>query len=216
MENIRQKINALPWAELSETLHQKGFALIPQLWDAVECRQCIEKYNNPQGYRKIVNMERYRFGQGEYKYFSYPLPEPVQKLREHLYPHLVPVANAWMQALGQETRFPDTREELWQQCAEHGQLLATPLILRYTQGGYNTMHQDLYGEVFFPLQAVVFLNEPGEEYTGGEFVLTQQNPRAQSQASVLQPKRGDVLLFATQYRPAKGSKGYHRVHLKHG
>lgn len=209
-------MDGLPWAALTETLHQKGFVVIPQVLDKSDCQGLVEHYRSPHGYRKTVNMERYRFGQGEYKYFAYPLPPLVHCLREGLYPHLVPVANAWMQALGMETRFPATREALRQRCAEQSQHLATPLILRYTAGGYNTLHQDLYGDVYFPLQAVVFLNESGEEYTGGEFVLTQQNPRAQSHAHVLQPKRGDLLVFATRFRPVKGSKGYYRVQMKHG
>lgn len=215
MEPLRQKVDALPWAVLTESLHQKGFALIPQLLGPAECQTLLTGYED-QRYRKTVNMERYRFGQGEYKYFAYPLPPLVHTLRENLYAHLAPVANAWMQALGMDTEFPPTREALRQRCAEQGQHLATPLILRYTQGGYNTLHQDLYGEVYFPLQVVVFLNEPEEEYTGGEFVLMQQNPRAQSQALVLRPKRGDVVIFATRFRPVKGSKGYYRVQMKHG
>lgn len=216
MQHLSEKIAGLPWPEITESLHQKGFTLIPRLLDIEACSALREMYDHPQGYRKTVDMERYRFGKGEYKYFSYPLPPLVQTLRENLYPHLVPVADAWMQALNLDTRFPGTREALRGRCAEHGQLLATPLILRYAKGGYNTLHQDLYGDVFFPLQAVVFLDEPGEDYTGGEFVLVQQNPRAQSHAVVLQPKRGDVLVFATQYRPVQGSKGYYRVQMKHG
>lgn len=216
MPHPEEKTAGLPWPEITESLHQKGFAVIPRLLDADACDSLKQMYDRPQGYRKTVDMERYRFGKGSYRYFSYPLPPTVHRLRETLYPFLVPVANAWMQVLGQEIRFPGTREELRLRCAEHGQLLATPLILRYTEGGYNTLHQDLYGDVFFPIQAVVFLDEPGETYTGGEFVLVQQNPRAQSHATVLQPRRGDVLLFATQFRPVKGNKGYYRVQMKHG
>jgi hypothetical protein len=167
-------------------------------------------------YRKTVVMERHRFGAGEYKYFDYPLPSILETFRTFVYARLSPVANAWMNALHIDQQFPPTHAELLKRCREHNQHRPTVLILKYGSGGYNTLHQDLYGDVYFPLQAVLFLNEPGEDYEGGEFVMVQQTPRAQSKAIVLQPRRGDVLMFTTNFRPVKGSKGYFRANMKHG
>ena len=161
-------------------------------------------------------MKRYRFGLGEYKYWGYPLPELVQSLREGLYPHLVPLENSWMQCLNLEARFPQHLPSLTAECAENGQMKPTPLILKYPRAGFNTLHQDLYGEVYFPIQAAIVLNQKGDDYTGGEFVLTRQVPRAQSQAIVLTPEQGDMIIFATNFKPEKGVKGYYRVNMKHG
>ena len=161
-------------------------------------------------------MERYRFGLGEYKYFNYPLPNLIQNIRENIYPKLAPIANAWMKVLNIHKIFPNTHQELLKQCNDNNQTKATVLILKYGKGGYNTLHQDLYGEIYFPIQTVLFLNEPDEDFTGGEFVLTQQTPRAQSKAIVLKPKKGDMLIFTTNFRPVKGTKGYYRVNMKHG
>ena len=161
-------------------------------------------------------MSRYRFGQGEYKYFRYPLPSLVQTIREEIYLKLAPVANRWMEVLNTDQVFPATHHELQTRCRNHQQTKPTPLILRYEGGGYNTLHQDLYGEVFFPIQLVLFLSEPNNDYTGGEFVLVEQRPRAQSKAIVLLPKQGDMLLFATRYRPVRGARGFYRVSIKHG
>lgn len=200
----------------SEALDSQGFTIIPAVWSKTICRQMIRLYDEPQHFRKTISMERYRFGAGEYKYFTYPLPDAIQQLRETLYSTIYPVANTWSKALQLKTQYPPTHNEFLAWCKKHEQTLATPLLLKYGAGGYNTLHQDLYGEVYFPFQAVVFLNEPGVDYTGGEFVLTQQVPRAQSKAQVLQPKQGDVLIFTTRFRPQKGSKGYYRVNVKHG
>ena len=161
-------------------------------------------------------MERYRFGLGEYKYFDYPLPSIIQTLREEIYPKLAPIANLWMKVLKVEKRFPDSFDELQAQCHANNQLKPTPLILKYGKGGFNTLHQDLYGDVYFPLQTVFFLNEPDTDFTGGEFVMTQQTPRAQSKAIVLKPKKGEMLIFTTNFRPVKGKRGYYRVNMKHG
>ncbi len=161
-------------------------------------------------------MERHRFGLGTYKYWRYPLPAVVAAVREGLYPLLVPIANQWMRCLGDDYRYPDTLAELKDACDRAGQEEPTPLILRYGSGGFNTLHQDLYGEVFFPIQAAVVLSQVGEDFTGGEFVLTEQVPRAQSKALVLQPERGDLLLFTTNYRPVEGQRGYYRAKMRHG
>jgi len=211
-----QNIDTLDWSAAANSLHEHGYALLPGVLDTQECRQLISSYNNPALYRKTITMERYRFGKGEYKYFSYPLPSLIQSIREAVYAKLVPVANAWMKALNDPRTFPANLATLQQQCREHGQDKPTVLILQYGEGGHNTLHQDLYGEIFFPMQLVLFLDEPGRDYTGGEFVLVQQTPRAQSKAMVLTPRQGDMLIFTTNFRPVKGTRGYYRVNMKHG
>lgn len=216
MQNIATKIKHIDWQNFTEEMHGKGFAIIPNFLDNAQCEALKSEYANPDLYRKTVVMERYRFGLGEYKYFDYPLPDIIQNIRSTVYPKLAPIANAWFKALKIDKIFPATHQELLQQCHENNQRKATPLILKYGKGGYNTLHQDLYGEVYFPLQVVLFLNEPGKDFTGGEFVLTQQTPRAQSKAIVLKPKKGDLLVFATNFRPVKDTKGYYRAKMKHG
>ena len=216
MQNIQSKIASLHWDSITESMHENGFAIIPNLLDNEQCEALKADYSKSELYRKTVVMERYRFGLGEYKYFTYPLPDLIQNLRTSIYPKLAPIANAWMKALHIQTVFPDTHQELLEQCHANHQLKATVLILKYGKSGFNTLHQDLYGDVYFPIQIVLFLNEPDEDFTGGEFVLTQQTPRAQSKAIVLKPKKGDVLVFTTNFRPVKGSKGYYRVNMKHG
>jgi hypothetical protein len=161
-------------------------------------------------------MQRYRFGRGEYKYFNYPLPGLLQKIRESFYPSLATLANEWMNRLGIETTFPLHHEELIAECRNKGQNRPTPLMLRYDSGGYNTLHQDLYGEVYFPFQTVFVLSEKGKEYDGGEFVLIEQLPRAQSRAEVIHLNIGDALIFTTNFRPVKGTRGYYRAKMKHG
>lgn len=216
---MNQPINIqLPhdWSAIHHSLHEKGYALLPGVVPAAACAAAIQQYNEPSLYRKTVVMERYRFGLGEYKYFTYPLPPLVAQLRNAIYPQLAPVANAWMRALRTDIAYPDSLDAFLEQCHAQQQVKPTALILKYGAGGHNTLHQDLYGDVFFPIQMVLFLNEAGEDYSGGEFVLVQQVPRAQSKAIVLQPRRGDILLFTTNFRPVQGSKGYYRVNMKHG
>jgi len=216
MQNIATKIASVDWQNITAEMHDKGFAIIPDLLTTEQCEELKDNYGNPNGYRKTVVMERYRFGLGEYKYFNYPLPDLIQTIRETVYPELAPIANAWMKMLNIDKQFPGTFRELQTLCHENNQLKATVLILKYGKGGHNTLHQDLYGDVYFPIQTVLFLNKPDEDFTGGEFVLTQQTPRAQSKAIVLKPKKGDMLIFTTNFRPIKGSKGYYRVNMKHG
>jgi hypothetical protein len=216
MKPIVDKIASINWEGITEEMHEKGFAIIPEFLETEQCTELIRSYDNVNAYRKTVVMERYRFGLGEYKYFNYPLPNLIQSIRGSVYPKLAPIANTWMKVLNIPTIFPGTHHELLKQCNENNQLKATVLILKYGQSGYNTLHQDLYGDVYFPIQTVLFLNEPDEDFTGGEFVLTQQTPRAQSKAIVLRPKKGDMLIFTTNFRPVKGSKGYYRVSMKHG
>jgi len=210
------EIDNINWAEVTEAMHQRGYAIVPGLLNDEQCEQLKNSYDNPDLYRKTVVMERYRFGLGEYKYFDYPLPQLIQNIREHIYAKLAPIANAWFKVLNIDQNFPETHLELLNQCHKNNQLKATVLILKYGKGGFNTLHQDLYGDVYFPLQTVLFLDMPDKDYTGGEFVLVQQTPRAQSQAIVLKPKMGDMLVFTTNFRPVKGSKGYYRVNMKHG
>jgi hypothetical protein len=190
--------------------------LLPGILTAEQCSHLIDEYDNPEIYRKKIVMERYRFGLGEYKYFTYPLPDLIQTIREIIFPKLVPIANAWMKCLNIDIVYPETHQEFLALCHQHMQTKPTVLILKYGKGGHNTLHQDLYGEVYFPMQLVLFLNEPGLDYTGGEFVLTQQIPRAQSKAIVLTPKKGDILIFTTNFKPVKGTKGYYRINMKHG
>ncbi|TDX00303.1 2OG-Fe(II) oxygenase [Dinghuibacter silviterrae] len=204
------------WIRVQTDLHRQGFALLPHVLTPAQCAALIDGYDQPDAYRKTIKMERHRFGVGEYKYFRYPLPPLIEDIRTNIYPHLAVTANQWMAALHEQTRFPAVHADLLTACRAAGQHLPTVLILKYGAGGFNTLHQDLYGEVYFPLQAVLFLNEPGEDYEGGEFVLTEQVPRAQSKAIVLKPRRGDMLVFTTHFRPVQGSRGYYRVNVKHG
>ncbi|WP_099369781.1 2OG-Fe(II) oxygenase [Sphingobacterium sp. 1.A.5] len=216
MEEIKARIEELDWHSITEDMHRSGYAVIEHLITEEECKQLIELYDQKDIYRKTVVMARYRFGLGEYKYFNYPLPLLIHEIRTEVYRHLSPIANTWFRALKIDKMFPMEHSELLKQCHDNDQLKATPLILRYTEGGFNTLHQDLYGDVFFPIQMVLFLNDPDEDYSGGEFVLTQQIPRAQSKAIVLGHKRGDALIFTTSFKPEKGTKGYYRVNMKHG
>lgn len=216
MQNIQSKIASQNWESITESMHENGFAIISNLLTDTQCEQLKSEYPTESLYRKTVVMERYRFGMGEYKYFNYPLPELIRDIRTAIYPKLVPIANSWMKVLHIPAFFPETHAELLEKCRNNNQLKATVLILKYGEGGFNTLHQDLYGDIYFPIQLVFFLNEPDEDFTGGEFVLTQQTPRAQSKAIVLRPKKGDALIFTTNFRPVKGSKGYYRVNMKHG
>lgn len=216
MPSIIDRIDKLDWESIREELHDKGFVVVKKVLLKSECQQLIKEYNTDASYRKTINMERYRFGSGEYKYFSYPLPEIVVQLRESVYPAIAPVANQWMEELGLPTRFPESHKEMIRLCGKKGQTKPTALILKYGEGGFNTLHQDLYGEVFFPMQMVFVLNQAGEDFTGGEFVITEQVPRAQSKVNVLVPEMGDMIVFTTRFRPVKGTKGYYRVNMKHG
>lgn len=216
MTAIQDRLEALDWPTITDAMHGQGYAQVPGVLTPAECAQLIAEYDNPSHYRKTIKMERYRFGLGEYKYFAYPLPPLLAQIRSQVYPHLAPIANQWMLNLQRAERFPASLAELHALCEANQQTKPTVLILQYGEGGHNTLHQDLYGDVFFPLQLVLFLNEPGEDYTGGEFVLLEQRPRAQSRAIVLQPRKGDMLLFTTNFRPVAGSRGYYRAAMKHG
>nr|WP_068890823.1 2OG-Fe(II) oxygenase [Pedobacter panaciterrae] len=216
MKSINERIAGINWSKIREELHDKGFVIIKDLLTKKECNDLIEDYNADNVYRKTVNMERYRFGLGEYKYFSYPLPAIVTELREGVYEQIAVVANSWMEELKLETRFPRNHFEIKQICHDNGQTKPTVLILKYGKDGFNTLHQDLYGEIYFPMQMVFMLDQIDKDYTGGEFVITEQIPRAQSKVNVLKPCCGDMVVFTTNFRPVKGSKGYYRVNMKHG
>ena len=216
MKNTHDKIAEIDWQRVTGELNQKGYAMVPQFLPNQSCEELIQNYNDSDLYRKTIAMERHSFGLGEYKYFKYPLPDLIQTVRGAIYPKLAPIANAWMKMLNVERQFPDTFDELQRLCHDKNQTKPTVLILKYGKGGYNTLHQDIYGDIFFPFQLVFFLNEPDDDYTGGEFVLTQQIPRAQSKAIVLRPHKGDMLIITTNFRPIKGSKGYYRAQMKHG
>jgi hypothetical protein len=212
MKNIEQ----MDWTTHQTDLNEKGFTIIPSVLSSAECAHVSGLYPDNYLYRNTINMKRYRFGLGEYKYFNYPLPPVVQALREEFYNALTPIANDWMQKLSIQTQFPKTHAELIDQCKTHSQKRPTPLILHYTTGGFNTLHQDLYGEVYFPFQVVFVLTQQGRDYEGGELVLVEQIPRAQSKAEVLKPNQGDAVIFTTNFRPVKGTRGYYRANMKHG
>ena len=214
--DLTQRIEHADWTAVTESLNDKGYATVSKILSADECDTLISQYGDDTLYRKTIQMENHGYGMGQYKYYNYPLPGTVQQLRELIYPNIATVANNWMKTLGIEKTFPGTLNELTEQCHAHGQNRPTPLILKYGKGGYNAMHQDLYGEIFFPMQLVVCLNEPGTDFTGGEFVLVEQRPRMQSKAMVLNPGKGDMLIFTTNFRPVKGTKGYYRVNMRHG
>jgi hypothetical protein len=213
---ISEKISGIDWQRVTEEMNEKGYALVLQFLPNQYCEELIGEYDNSDLYRKTITMERHGFGLGEYKYFKYPLPDLIQTVRREIYPKLTPVANTWMKVLNIKRQFPDQFDEFQRLCHDNNQTKPTVLILKYGKGGHNTLHQDLYGNIFFPFQLVLFLNEPDNDYTGGEFVLTQHTPRAQSKAIVLRPSKGDMLILTTNFRPVKGSKGYYRVQMKHG
>jgi Uncharacterized protein conserved in bacteria len=217
MQHLVEKIKNTDWQTVTEQMHHQGYAIVPRLLTDEQCNALKALYDHQSDrYRKSVVMARHRFGLGEYKYFSYPLPEVIQTLRTHIYPYLAPIANTWFKVLNMGSEFPLNHAAFLENCRKNNQQEATVLILKYGKGGFNTLHQDLYGDVYFPMQLVFMLDEVEKDFTGGEFVLTQQIPRAQSKAIVLTPKKGDMLIFTTNFKPEKGSKGYFRVNMKHG
>jgi hypothetical protein len=215
-DDLARRCAGLPWEAIDAALDERGYAVMGPLLDAGECEAVASLYADEGRFRSRIDMARYRFGAGEYKYFAAPLPEPVATLRRVLYPSLAPAANRWAEQLGARERYPADLDGLARLCARHGQTKPTPLILRYEKGGYNCLHQDLYGKVAFPLQLTVLLSEPERDFTGGEFVLVEQRPRAQSAAHVVPLRRGEAVIFATRHRPARGARGWHRVALRHG
>jgi uncharacterized protein len=213
---ISNHINGLDWARIGGDLDARGFATTGKLLDADQCAALAGLYPRTDTFRSHIIMARHGFGQGEYKYFAYPLPDVIGSLREAVYPHLVPIANRWAELMNQSQRFPDKLADMLERCHQAGQKRPTPLLLKYKADDYNCLHQDLYGEHVFPMQVVICLNEPGEDFEGGEFVVVEQRPRMQSKAEIVPLRRGEGAIFAVNHRPHKGSKGYYRVNLKHG
>jgi uncharacterized protein len=213
---IQERLAQWDWKAIDASLWRCGYAKTDPLLTADECDALVALYGKDQLFRSRIDMKRFRFGEGEYKYFTYPLPPLVQALRETIYPHLALIANAWAKALGQPERFPASHEKLLAFCRRKGQTKPTPLLLHYGAGDYNCLHQDLYGAVAFPLQLTAFLSRPGRDYAGGEFLLVEQRPRAQSRAEVLAPEQGELVIFATRHRPVEGTRGSYRVTMRHG
>jgi len=214
--SIAQRLNQLDWKVAEENLWKLGHAVTAPVLTRPECEDLIALYGDEQHFRKKIEMGPRRFGEGDYKYFKYPLPAIVQALRIRLYPRLAPIANRWMEALRAEERYPENLREFLARCHRNGQTRPTPLLLHYEAGGYNCLHQDLYGALAFPLQVTAFLSRPTEEYSSGAFLLLEQRPRAQSMCDALIPEQGALVIFATRMRPEPGKFGYRRVQLRHG
>jgi uncharacterized protein len=216
LRSVSERVKSANWQRVSEDLNSEGSALVERLLSPEECRAIASLYPNDQPFRSRVVMAQHGFGRGEYKYFSYPLPDLIASLRTAVYPHLVPIANHWNEDMGMGVRYPESHLEFIERCHRAGQAKPTPLLLRYEAGDYNCLHQDLYGEHVFPLQLAILLSEPGKDFTGGEFVMTEQRPRMQSRAIVLPLRQGDGVIFAVHYRPVWGTRGAYRVNLRHG
>jgi uncharacterized protein len=215
-ETLADRVNALDWARLSSELASQGCAVAERLLSAQQCRALTALYREEEPFRSRVVMSRHGFGRGEYKYFAYPLPDVVAELRTAFYPQLVPIANQWNTQMRIDTRYPADHAEFLERCREAGQSRPTPLLLEYGEGDYNCLHQDLYGEHVFPLQVAILLSQSGEDFTGGEFVMTEQRPRMQTRPEVVPLQRGDGVVFAVNHRPVQGSRGIYRVKLRHG
>jgi hypothetical protein len=215
-DDVNARIAAIDCASLHTELDARGAAVIPRLLDPEACRDLAALYPEEAMFRSRVVMARHGFGRGEYRYFAYPLPPVVQRLRTALYPLLVPVANRWHEAMGLPVRFPEAHTDFIARCHAAGQTRPTPLLLQYGPDDYNCLHQDLYGEHVFPLQVVVLLSEPGRHFDGGEFVMTEQRPRMQSRPMVLPLRQGDAAVIAVHHRPVQGTRGVYRVNLRHG
>jgi uncharacterized protein len=213
---LASRLDALPWADMEDELTERGYTLIPRILDTAECDTLAGLYDEEAPFRSRIVMARHGFGNGEYKYFAYPLPDPVAELRSLLYARLVALANRWADWLGSGTRFPPTHARFIERCHEAGQQRPTPLLLQYGPGDYNCLHQDLYGEHIFPIQATVLLSAPGADFSGGEFVLTEQRARRQSRVEVVPLDKGDAVLFAVHHRPMQGARGAARATLRHG
>ena len=214
--DIRRRVDELDWDALRVQLDEAGYAITPMLLSAPECDELAGLFDNGR-FRSTIEMARYRFGDGRYRYFDRPLPDMIQALRTSFYAHLAPIANDWSARLrGESEPFELEHEQLLERCHAAGQRRPTPLILRYGEGDWNALHQDLYGDVYFPFQILTVLSERGIDFEGGEFVLLEQRPRAQSRAHVLTPPRGAFVIFPTHHRPVAGKNGYYRVGLRHG
>jgi hypothetical protein len=213
---LSARIAGIDWDALTKRLDDEGFATTGVLLDIDECAAFAAVYNDDTRFRKRIVMEQHNFGVGEYKYFDYPLPRPVQALRQTFYPRLASIANDWARALGEKSSFPAALSDYLARCHAAGQNRPTPLVLKYAAGGYNCLHQDLYGDLVFPLQLTLLLSSPGRDFEGGEFLLTEQRPRMQSRGSVVQLRQGEAVIFPVRYRPVRGKRGSYRVAMRHG
>jgi len=213
---VIRRVDAIDWPAVAASLDAEGWAVVPGLLAGAECDALAARYDATDGFRSHVHMARHGFGRGEYRYFSYPLPPLVADLRTALYARLAPIANRWHARMGMAGRFPEDHADFLARCHAAGQARPTPLLLNYGPGDYNCLHQDLYGEHVFPLQLAVLLSAPGDDFTGGEFLLTEQRPRMQSRAAVVPLGKGDAVVFAVNTRPVKGARGDYRVAMRHG
>lgn len=211
-----ERIQSLDWERIAQDLYTRGSAMLEQVLTAQQSRALAQLYTEKEIFRSRVIMERHGYGRGEYKYFAYPLPDLVADLRAAFYPRLAPVANDWNAAMGIDVRYPAQHADFLARCHAAGQVRPTPLLLQYGPEDYNCLHQDLYGEHVFPLQVAILLSEPGHDFTGGEFVLTEQRPRMQSRAEVVPLRQGDAVIFAVHQRPVQGTRGVYRVNMRHG
>ena len=214
--DVGEKLVLVDWEKMSEGLDNFGYAILPKLLTRPQCDTVRDLYDTTDLFRSRIVMERYNFGLGEYKYFDYPLPDLVQDLRTAIYPNLVPIANRWHEAMHIESRFPDAHADFIVRCHAAGQRRPTPLMLRYTSGGYCCLHQDLYGEHVFPLQVVILLSEPERDFTGGEFMLVERDTKRASRAELVPLRQGDAVVFAVNSRPIPSQRGHHRVIMRHG
>jgi hypothetical protein len=214
--NAVERIGRLDWERVVRDLDAQGNAVLEDVLSVDECQAIAALYPEEEHFRSRVVMGRHGFGRGEYKYFNYPLPEVVEGLRNALYPRLAPVANRWNVAMGLSVQYPERHADFIRRCHDAGQIRPTPLLLQYGEGDYNCLHQDLYGEHVFPIQVAILLSEPGEDFAGGEFVLTEQRPRMQSRPEVVPLRQGDAVAFAVHHRPVQGTRGAYRVNLRHG
>jgi hypothetical protein len=210
------RLARLGWMRAEDELNEKGAAVLERLLSPKECREIAALYGDDARFRSRIVMTRHNFGRGEYKYFSYPLPPLIAGLRAALYPYLAPIANAWNEGMELDMRYPKVHREFIALCHSQGQTRPTPLLLQYEAGDYNCLHQDLYGALAFPLQAAILLSQPGTDFSGGEFVMTEQRPRMQSRAEVIPLTQGDAVVFAVHQRPVKGTRGTYRVNMRHG
>ncbi|MEE9606874.1 MAG: 2OG-Fe(II) oxygenase [Myxococcota bacterium] len=211
-----QRAARLDWKGIRADLDERGYARVPSLLSAAECRALRRLYADEQHFRKTIDLERHRFGRGEYKYFAYPLPPLVAQLRTQLYPRLAAIANDWMKALGVRRRYPTSLARFLAHCRQRGQARPTPLMLDYTEDCYNCLHQDLYGDVAFPLQLTCLLSRPGRDFAGGEFLLVEQRPRMQSRGEAIALREGEAVIFPNRERPVRGARGCYRTQLRHG
>ncbi len=215
-ETIAERVDRVSWKRVEADLDEYGGSILEHLLTPEECDTVTAMYPDDAVFRSRVVMARHGFGRGEYKYFRYPLPDLVESLRTNLFPRLAPVANRWNEVLRSDVRYPEGHAEFLVRCHDAGQRRPTPLLLQYGVGDYNCLHQDLYGEHVFPIQVAVLLSEPGRDFSGGDFVLTEQRPRMQSRVEVMPLRQGDAVAFAVHHRPVQGTRGTYRVNLRHG